>query len=103
MATKRQLAAGRTLRQFAPLIPLADARDVLERAGGGSLKHLAPAAAVWLALTSHIRHRFTDYDVFLRDGYDRDAARFFVIRETEQQLLEWGCTRPLIEEDEEAT
>jgi hypothetical protein len=89
----------KTLRALAPLIPLADAQDVLERAGGGSLRDLTPAAAVWLALTSHVRHRYTDYDRLLAEGYDRDAARHFVVAETEDQLTAWGCTRPLIEDD----
>jgi hypothetical protein len=89
----------RTLRSLAPLIPLADAEDVLARAGGGSLRDLSPAAAVWLALTSHVRHRYTGYDTMLAEGYDRDAARFFVLGETEDQLTAWGYTRPLLEED----
>ena len=101
LATKRQQAIGKALRNFAPLIPFSDASDVQARAGGGSLKGLTPNVAVWLALTSHVRHRFTDYDLFLRNGYDRDAARFFVVEETERQLAEWGCTRPLIGDDEE--
>ena len=101
MVTKRQQAIGKALRNLAPLIPLSDARDVLARAGGGSLKEVTPNVSVWLALTSHVRHRFTDYDLFLADGYDRDAARFFVVEETERQLAEWGCTRPLIGDDEE--
>ncbi|MCU0884087.1 MAG: DUF2293 domain-containing protein [Beijerinckiaceae bacterium] len=100
MATRRQMAMVRTLRSLAPLIPHADALDVLARAGKGTLRELAPAAGIWLALTSHVRHRYTDYDNLLGEGYDRDAARFFVIEATEQQLAEWGCTRPLIEETE---
>ena len=100
MATRRQMAMVRTLRSLAPLIPHADALDVLARAGKGTLRDLSPAAGVWLALTSHVRHRYTNYDDLLADGYERDAARFFVIGETERQLAEWGCTRPLVEEAE---
>lgn len=101
MGTKRQQAAIKALRGLAPLIPLSDAQDILAKAGGPSLRELTPNAAVWLALTSHIRHRYTDYDRLLREGYDRDAARFFVVEETERQLVAWGCTRGLIDEDGE--
>jgi hypothetical protein len=99
--TRRQMALRKALRALAPHIPLADAEDVLARAGGGSLRELATNAAVWLALTSHVRHRYTDYDTLLGEGYDRDAARFFVVADTERQLAAWGCARPLLEENEE--
>ncbi len=99
MATRRQQALHRALRALAPLIPLADAADILVRAGDRGLRQLAPAAAVWLALTSHIRHRYTDYDALMDEGYDRDAARFFVVDDTTRQLALWGCTRPLVDGD----
>ncbi|MCX7325880.1 MAG: DUF2293 domain-containing protein [Hyphomicrobiales bacterium] len=102
MATKRQQATSKALRGLAPLIPMSDAQDVLAKAGGPGLRELTPTAAVWLALTSHVRHRFTDYDHLLREGYDRDAARFFVVEETERQLAAWGCTRPLVDAGDEA-
>ncbi|MGL4440345.1 MAG: DUF2293 domain-containing protein [Bosea sp. (in: a-proteobacteria)] len=101
MPTKRQTASRKALRALAPQIPLADAEDVLARAGKGGLRELTPNASVWLALTSHVRHRYTDYDQLLIEGYDRDAARYFVIEETEQQLMEWGCTRALLDESVE--
>jgi hypothetical protein len=100
MATRRQQAMIRALRLMAPLIPLADAQEVLLRAGSGSLRVLQPQAAVWLALTSHVRHRHTGYDRLLDEGYPRDAARHFVVGETEDQLAAWGCTRPLLDEDD---
>lgn len=98
MSTKRQQAMTKALRALAPQIPFADAQDVLARANKGTLKELTPNASVWLALTSHVRHRYTDYDRLLIEGYDRDAARYFVIEQTEQQLADWGCTRPLLDE-----
>ncbi len=88
----------KSLRGLTPLIPLADAQDVLARAGAGTLRDLTPSAAVWLALVSHVRHRHTEYDRLLAEGYDRDAARHFVVAETEEQLTAWGCARPLIED-----
>ncbi len=98
MPTKRQQAMTRALRALVPLIPYADAQDVLARAGKGSLRMLTPNAAVWLALTSHVRHRFTTYDALLADGYDRDAARFFAVDDMERKLTEWGCTRPVLQD-----
>lgn len=88
----------KALRALAPHTPFADAQDVLARAAKGTLRALTPNAAVWLALTSHVRHRYTDYDRLLIEGYDRDAARYFVAEETGQQLTAWGCTRPLLDE-----
>lgn len=98
MATKRQQSMTKALRALAPQIPFADAQDVLARAGNGSLKELTPNASVWLALTSHVRHCYTDYDQLLTEGYERDAARYFVVEQTEQQLADWGCTRALLDE-----
>lgn len=96
MATKRQQEMRRQLRGMAPLIPFADAEAVLAAASGGSLRHLTPAASVWLALTARVRHVYTDYDALLQNGYDRDAARHFVVEAMEAQLMEWGCARPMI-------
>jgi hypothetical protein len=101
MPTKRQTASRKALRALAPQIPLADAEDVLARAGKGTLRDLTPNASVWLALTSHVRHRYTDYDRLLDEGYDRDAARHFVVDETEQKLTAWGCTRALLDDEAE--
>lgn len=98
MPTKRQQAMIMALRALAPQIPFADAADVLARAGKGSMKELTPHVSLWLALTSHVRHRYTDYDQLMIEGYERDAARYFVIEQTEQQLAEWGCTKPLLDE-----
>jgi hypothetical protein len=100
MPTRRQQDLRKALRMYAPNIPLSEAEPVLARAGAGTLKDLTPNAAVWLALTSHVRHRFTEYDTLLKEGYDRDAARHFVVTDTERQLTQWGCTRPLLDEDE---
>lgn len=100
MPTKRQQEMRKALRALAPRIPFADAEAVLAQAGSGTLRHLTPAASVWLALTARARHVHSDYDALLREGYDRDAARFFVVGAMEDKLLEWGCSRPLVEEEE---
>lgn len=99
--TKRQMAIRKALRLYAPLISLADAQDVLARAGGPMMRDLAPEAALWLALVSHIRHRCTDYDQLLDEGYERDAARFFVLDVTNEVLARWGATRILTSEGDD--
>ena len=78
---------------LAPGIRLADSEPVLERAAKLSRTDLPLQSALWLALVAHIRHRFTDYDALLDDGYDRDAARHFVVDTTEEVLREWGCSK----------
>jgi hypothetical protein len=102
MTTDRQRAIRKALRATAPGIPLADAQAVLERAIGGRLRYLPPSIALWLALTSHVRHRHTDYDALLADGYDRDAARYFVVEATDEVLRLWGCARSVADEVAEA-
>jgi hypothetical protein len=93
--TRRNQALRKALRTVAPLIPFADSEPVLERAAKLSREDLSVGAALWLALVSHVRHRHTDYDALLAEGYDRDAARHFVIDETEAVLRAWGCARRL--------
>jgi hypothetical protein len=99
MPTRRQQEMRRVLGVLAPRLPLADATDVLARAGSGTLKDLSASAAVWLALTSHVRHRYTDYDTLLADGYDRDSARFFVAGAMQDALTGFGCTRAIGEDE----
>jgi hypothetical protein len=91
--THRNQELRKALRLLAPLITYADSEPVLERAARLTRADLTPGAALWLALVAHVRHRHTDYDALLDDGYDRDAARHFVVGETEDVLRRWGCTR----------
>jgi hypothetical protein len=100
--TRRQIAIRTALRALAPLIPLADAQAVLARAGAVHLKTLPPATALWLALGSHVRHVHTDYDRLLAEGYERDAARFFVAAATDAVLTRWGCLRSVSEGEDDA-
>ncbi|HEY2186483.1 MAG TPA: DUF2293 domain-containing protein, partial [Xanthobacteraceae bacterium] len=55
--------------------------------------------AAWLALVAYARHTFTDYDDLLREAYDRESARFFVMDDLAAVLREWGVRRPLTSED----
>ncbi|WP_346432974.1 DUF2293 domain-containing protein [Breoghania sp.] len=53
------------------------------------MRHLPPGIAVWLATTTHIRHAQIDYDALFAEGYDPDAARFFVVADMETVLTRW--------------
>ena len=46
-----------------------------------------------------MRHVHTDYDALLADGYDRDAARFFVVDRINEVLTGWRATRLLDPDD----
>ena len=65
------------------------------------MRTLPPGIAAWLATVAHIRHQHTDYDQLLAEGYDRDAARFFVVDAINRVLTRWRATR-LLEPDDEA-
>ncbi len=99
--THRNQAIRKALRILAPLIPYADSEPVLERAAKLTRADLSIGAALWLAIVAHIRHRHTDYDALLTEGYDRDAARHFVVEETEEVLRTWGCSKRIDIETEE--
>ncbi len=99
--TKRQKDMRKALRQLLPRVPMADSEAILSKALAGHLRHLPPSIALWQATTSYTRHALTDYDGLLKDGYDRDAARFFVIDEINQVLEDWGCARR-IDPDEDS-
>lgn len=97
--TRRQQAIRKALRAVAPGIPLADAQAVIELAERRHMKDLPPSTALWLALGSYVRHAHTDYDRLLAEGYERDAARFFVADDTDAVLTGWGCQRSVVEDE----
>ena len=98
--TKRQQAIRKALRALAPGIPLSDAEAVVTLAERRHMKDLPPSTALWLALGSHVRHVHTDYERLLGEGYDRDAARFFVLDQVNAILTRWRATRLLDPDDE---
>lgn len=102
VGTRRQQAIRKALRALAPGIPLLDAEAVLALAGRNQMKALPPTTALWLALGSHVRHSHTDYDRLLAEGYERDAARFFVVDQTDDVLSSWGCQRSVADSEEGA-
>ncbi|WP_269583103.1 DUF2293 domain-containing protein [Roseibium sp. Sym1] len=91
--TKRQKDMRKALRTLLPRVPMRDAEAILALALAGHLRHLPPSIALWQATTSHVRHEMTDYDTLLEDGYDRDAARYFVVGDMNAVLKDWGCNK----------
>ena len=81
------------------MAPYADMEKIRADAGAVHMKTLPPTIAVWLATVAHIRHEHTDYEKLLAEGYDRDAARFFVIDDINAVLTRWRATRLLDADD----
>lgn len=100
--TRRRKAIAEALTLLLPGAPYADIETIRAEAGSKRMKELPPSIAVWLATVAHVRHRHTDYDQLLAEGYDRDAARFFVIERTNEVLTSWRATRLLDPDDEES-
>ncbi|WP_457089819.1 DUF2293 domain-containing protein [Microvirga sp. P5_D2] len=98
----RREAIESAVRILAPRIPRHEFESVIDHALGSRGLHMAsPEAASWLSITAYIRHRLTDYDSLLDEGYDVDSARFFVLEDMNAILEEWGSPRR-IEAEEEA-
>ncbi|TCD14340.1 DUF2293 domain-containing protein [Oricola cellulosilytica] len=102
MTTKRQVEAAKSLRALAPMIPFNEALEVKALAAGRHLRRLPVSVAMWLSLVAHIRHVHTDYDSLLEEGYDRDAARHFVVDDINSVLARWQATRRVEIDDSEA-
>jgi hypothetical protein len=89
------------VRVLAPRIPRHEFESVIDHALGSRGLHTAsPEAAAWLSMTAYIRHRLTDYDSLLDEGYDQESARFFVLDDINQVLETWGSPRRISGEDE---
>ena len=100
-STNRQRAIARALTLLLPGAPYADIEAIRAEAGSKHMKDLPPSIAVWLATVAHVRHQHTDYEQLLAEGYDREAARFFVIDRTNAVLTSWRATRLLDPDDED--
>ncbi|MCX2723464.1 DUF2293 domain-containing protein [Roseibium salinum] len=98
--TKRQKDMRKALRVLLPRVPMVHAEAILAAALAGHLRHLPPSIALWQATSSYIRHELTDYDVLLEDGYERDAARFFVLDDMNAVLEDWGSQKRLDPDEE---
>jgi len=97
----RRDAVEGAVRILAPRIPSHEFEAVAHHAmTSRGLRTASPEAAAWLSLVAFIRHRLTDYDGLLDEGYDLESARFFVLDEMNAVLERWGSPRR-IQADEE--
>ena len=93
--SKRKNETLKALRLLIPGASLADFVAIMEIAERGHLRHLPPTIIAWQAVTTHIRHNHTDYDMLLEDGYDSTSARHFVLETMNGVLQAWGATRQI--------
>lgn len=88
------------LRILAPKIPRHEFEAVVDHAlMSAGLRAASPENAAWLSMVAYIRHRLTEYDSLMEEGYDQDSARFFVAEEINRVLVEWGSPRTLADEE----
>lgn len=88
------------LKRLAPRIPPHEFGAVIDHAlDSPGLSVALPETAAWLSLTAYVRHVFTDYDALLREGYEPESARFFVVDGMQAVLDGWGVKRRLTKED----
>lgn len=99
--THRRRAIDRALTALLPMAPYADIDAIRQMATQRDMRELPASLAVWLATVAHVRHEHSAYDALLAEGYDRDAARFFVIDEINETLTRWRATRLLEAEESE--
>ena len=99
--TRRRKAIAAALTLLLPGAPYSDMEAIRADAGARHMKELPPSIAVWLATIAHVRHQHTDYEQLLAEGYDREAARFFVVEQTNELLTSWRATRLLDPDDED--
>lgn len=96
----RRAAIEAALRHLAPRIPTHEFGAVVDRAlDSPGLRSAAPQAAAWLSLVAYVRHVFTEYEELLRQGYDQESARFFVVADIEEKLADWGVRQGLTSAD----
>lgn len=97
--TNRQRAIAKALTALLPMAPYADIEKIREMASARDRRDLPASIAVWIAAITYVRHEHSSYDELLSDGYDRDAARFFVVDEINETLTRWRATRLLDADD----
>ena len=100
-STNRQRAIAKALTALIPMAPYADAERIREMAGARKMRELPASIAVWIATVTHVRHEHSGYDALLEEGYDREAARFFVVEEINRTLTRWRATRLLDPDDDD--
>lgn len=88
------------LESLIPHAPLSETTEIKALANREHMRGLPVSRAIWLSTVTHIRHAHTAYHELLADGYDRDAARHFVLEETNDVLESWGSTARLQFDDQ---
>ncbi len=89
------------LRILAPKAPDHEFESIVDHAlMSPGLRNASPENAAWLSMIAYVRHRLTEYDSLMDEGYDQDSARFFVADEINRILAEWGSPRRVAEEEE---
>ena len=90
------------VRVLAPGAPDHEFESIVDHAlMSAGLRTASPENAAWLSMVAFIRHRLTEYDRLLDEGYDQDSARFFVLEEINGVLEEWGSPRRVAGEEGE--
>ncbi len=98
MAKRADIEA--VLRHLAPHLPAHEFGAIADHAvDSPGLRSATAETAAWLSLVAYARHVLTEYEELLKQGYDRDSARFFVAGELQAVLDEWGVRRRLTDED----
>ena len=99
----RRQALEDAVRTLAPRIPAHEFEAVVDHAlVSPGLRKAMPERAAWLSLTAYIRHRLTEYDSLLDEGYDPESARFFVLDDINGTLEEWSSPRRVSGEEAES-
>jgi hypothetical protein len=101
LSTNRKRAIAKALTALLPMAPFADIEKIREMASQRDRRELPASIAVWIATITYVRHEHSSYDSLLAEGYERDAARFFVIDEINETLTKWRATRLLDADDGE--
>lgn len=88
----RAEAIAAALGRIAPALPDKAGREIVDNAlASKGLRHASPEAAAWLSLVAYARHRESDYDQLLAEGYDQSSARHFSKEAVDHALARWGC------------
>jgi hypothetical protein len=89
-----------SLRRLAPRMPEHEFGAIVDHAiDSPGLSAASAETAAWLSVVAYIRHALTEYDDLLKQGHDRDSARYFVAEETDAILASWGVVRRLQSEE----
>jgi hypothetical protein len=90
----RRALVEEAVRVLAPHAPGHEFEAIVDHAvASAGLRTAWPETAAWLSMVAYIRHRLTEYDRLLDEGYDQESARFFVLDEINDVLEEWGSPR----------